>query len=128
MHLTLSVLTLWVMLGSKPEMRLTAVRTIICCQQTVCPLCRRLACATTNWLLLELYHRFLAQLFITKSLHPFQLPETVNGRAAMIGVLSGLAAEFSRNVGLKQQIFEAPGPILATFVLIAVASAVPVFR
>jgi len=56
------------------------------------------------------------------------LPETVNGRAAMIGVLSGLAAEFSRNVGLKQQIFEAPGPILATFVLIAVASAVPVFR
>jgi hypothetical protein len=56
------------------------------------------------------------------------LPETINGRAAMIGVLSGLAAEFGRNVGLKQQIFEAPGPILATFLLIAVASAVPVFR
>jgi hypothetical protein len=56
------------------------------------------------------------------------LPETINGRAAMIGVLSGLGAEFTRGIGLRQQIMEAPNTIVLSILIIAVASAVPVLR
>ncbi|KAK9842546.1 hypothetical protein WJX81_005342 [Elliptochloris bilobata] len=55
-------------------------------------------------------------------------PETINGRLAMIGVTSCLAAEFVRGIGLKEQVGEAPAPILAVFVLISLASYVPIFR
>ena len=46
----------------------------------------------------------------------------------MIGVTSCLAAEFARGVGLKEQVGEAPASILAVFVLISLASYVPIFR
>jgi len=55
-------------------------------------------------------------------------PETINSRLAMIGVTSCLAAEFVRGVGLKEQIGEAPLSIMAVFVLISLASYVPIFR
>jgi hypothetical protein len=50
------------------------------------------------------------------------------GTQAMIGVTSCLAAEFARGVGLKEQVGEAPASILAVFVLISLASYVPIFR
>jgi len=55
-------------------------------------------------------------------------PETINSRLAMIGVTSCLAAEFVRGIGLKEQIGEAPISILTVFVLISLASYVPIFR
>jgi len=55
-------------------------------------------------------------------------PETINGRLAMIGVSSCLAAEFARGIGLKEQVGEAPASILAVFVLISLASYIPIFR
>jgi len=50
------------------------------------------------------------------------------GTQAMIGVTSCLAAEFARGIGLKEQVGEAPASILAVFVLISLASYVPIFR
>jgi hypothetical protein len=56
------------------------------------------------------------------------LPETINGRAAMIGVVSGLGAELTRGIGLVDQIKGAPTTVLLTFALLIAASAIPVFR
>jgi hypothetical protein len=57
------------------------------------------------------------------------VPETINGRLAMLGVTAALAAEFVRpGVGIKQQVAEEPLGILAAFVIISLASYIPVFR
>lgn len=56
------------------------------------------------------------------------VPETVNGRLAMLGITSALAAEFATGVGLREQWLKAPGPILFSFAIIAIASYVPVLK
>lgn len=55
-------------------------------------------------------------------------PETINGRLAMLGVATCLGAEFATNVGIQEQIQKAPLSILGTFVLISLASYVPILR
>ena len=55
-------------------------------------------------------------------------PETINGRLAMLGVVTCLAAEFTTNVGIMEQTAKAPFSILGTFVIISLASYVPIFR
>ena len=55
-------------------------------------------------------------------------PETINGRLAMLGVVTCLGAEFSTNVGIQEQIAKAPFSILGTFVIISLASYIPIFR
>jgi len=55
-------------------------------------------------------------------------PETINGRLAMLGVLTCLAAEFNTGVGVKEQVAKSPLPILAVFVIISLASYIPIFR
>ena len=46
----------------------------------------------------------------------------------MLGVVTCLGAEFTTNVGIKEQVAKAPLSILATFVLISLASYIPIFR
>eukprot|EP00884_Botryococcus_braunii_P021411 jgi/Botrbrau1/7954/Bobra.9_2s0112.1 len=55
-------------------------------------------------------------------------PETINGRAAMLAVFAGLGAELATGVGIKEQVWLAGGPILLTFVIVALASYVPIVR
>jgi len=55
-------------------------------------------------------------------------PETINGRLAMLGVTSALAAEFATGVGLREQWLEAPTPILFSFAIIAIASYIPILK
>lgn len=55
-------------------------------------------------------------------------PETINGRLAMLGVATCIGAEFATNVGIQEQIQKAPLSILGTFVLISLASYVPILR
>ena len=55
-------------------------------------------------------------------------PETINGRLAMLGVVTCLAAEATTNVGILEQTAKAPFSILGTFVLISLASYIPIFR
>ena len=58
----------------------------------------------------------------------FAAPETINGRLAMIGVTSALAAEFVTGIGIKEQVATAPLSIAATFLLISFASYIPIVR
>ncbi|KAL3146202.1 hypothetical protein ABBQ32_002906 [Trebouxia sp. C0010 RCD-2024] len=55
-------------------------------------------------------------------------PETINGRLAMLGITSALAAEFVTGVGLREQWLEAPAPILFSFAVIAIASYIPILK
>jgi len=55
-------------------------------------------------------------------------PETINGRLAMIGVTSALAAEFTTGIGIKEQVATAPLSIAATFLLFSFASYIPIVR
>jgi len=57
-------------------------------------------------------------------------PETINSRLAMLGVLTGLGAELfgNPNEGIAQQVTKAPLAILATFVIISLASYIPIAR
>jgi hypothetical protein len=55
-------------------------------------------------------------------------PETINSRLAMLGVTSALAAEFVSGIGIKEQVATAPLSIAATFVLISLASYIPIVR
>jgi Chlorophyll A-B binding protein len=56
-------------------------------------------------------------------------PETINGRLAMLGVLSATLAELRvPSDGIAQQVVQAPFPILATFIIISLASYVPILR
>ena len=55
-------------------------------------------------------------------------PETINGRLAMLGVVTCLGAEAATNVGIQEQVVKAPLSILGTFVIISLASYIPIFR
>jgi hypothetical protein len=55
-------------------------------------------------------------------------PETINGRLAMLGVVTGLVFEFTTGLGLRQQFADHPLTVLGSFVLIALASYVPITR
>ena len=55
-------------------------------------------------------------------------PETINGRLAMLGITSALAAEFATGVGLREQWLKAPAPILFSFAIIAIASYIPILK
>jgi len=55
-------------------------------------------------------------------------PETINSRLAMIGVTSALAAEFVSGLGIKEQVQIAPIGIAATFVILSLASYIPIVR
>ena len=46
----------------------------------------------------------------------------------MLGVVTCLGAEVTTNVGIQEQIAKAPFAILGTFVLISLASYIPIFR
>ena len=56
------------------------------------------------------------------------LQETINNRLAMLGVVTGLAAEFGSGMGIKQQIAAEPLGVLATFVIFAYATYIPIMR
>ncbi|DBA76268.1 hypothetical protein WJX77_003430 [Trebouxia sp. C0004] len=55
-------------------------------------------------------------------------PEIVNSRLAMLGVVAALAAEFTTNKNVFEQVKAYPGPIAATFLLWIVATLVPILR
>jgi len=55
-------------------------------------------------------------------------PETINNRLAMLGVVTGLAAEFGSGMGIKQQIAAEPLGVIATFVIFAYATYIPIMR
>ena len=55
-------------------------------------------------------------------------PETINSRLAMLGVTSALAAEFVSGIGIKEQVATAPLSIAAVFILISLASYIPIVR
>ncbi len=46
----------------------------------------------------------------------------------MIGVTSALAAEFGSGLGIKEQVQIAPIGIAATFVILSLASCIPIVR
>ena len=46
----------------------------------------------------------------------------------MLAVTSALAAEFASGVGIKQQVAEQPLGVLASFVIISLASYIPIAR
>ena len=52
----------------------------------------------------------------------------VQSRLAMLGVTSALAAEFATGVGIKQQVTQEPVGILAAFIIISLASYIPIAR
>jgi hypothetical protein len=56
------------------------------------------------------------------------LPETINSRAAMLGMLTVWAAELRTGTPLFVQIQQAPLSIAATFAIIIIASVIPVAR
>jgi len=55
-------------------------------------------------------------------------PEIINGRLAMLGFIAALGYELVSGKSLKVQFAEAPVLIAATFVLIIVASLVPITK
>ena len=56
------------------------------------------------------------------------LQETINNRLAMLGVVAGLAGEFGSGQGIKQQIAAEPLGVIATFVIFAYATYIPIMR
>jgi hypothetical protein len=52
-------------------------------------------------------------------------PELINGRLAMLGIVAALGAELSSHESLFNQLSDAPLPILLTFVLVGLASLIP---
>ncbi|WIA13661.1 hypothetical protein OEZ85_007223 [Tetradesmus obliquus] len=55
-------------------------------------------------------------------------PETINGRLAMLGVVAGLAGEYFTGLGLQQQTADHPATVLASFVLMSVATYAPLVK
>lgn len=56
------------------------------------------------------------------------LPEIINSRAAMLGMLAAFGAELSSHEPILKQIQYAPVAVAATFITIVVASLAPVLR
>ncbi|KAG2492266.1 hypothetical protein HYH03_009506 [Edaphochlamys debaryana] len=57
-----------------------------------------------------------------------ELPETINGRAAMLGFLAGAGAEIFGQGSVLSQLGQAPQPVVVVMLLIAAASAIPIYR
>jgi hypothetical protein len=55
-------------------------------------------------------------------------PETINGRLAMLGVVSGLLLEGVTGQGLLQQTADHPIFVFASFVLISIATYIPLIK
>jgi hypothetical protein len=55
-------------------------------------------------------------------------PETINGRLAMLGVVTGLVLEATTGQGLLQQTADHPVIVLASFVLFSIATYAPIFK
>lgn len=55
-------------------------------------------------------------------------PETINGRGAMFGVVLGLILEKVQGLGLREQCVDHPLTLIGSFVLIALASYIPITR
>jgi hypothetical protein len=55
-------------------------------------------------------------------------PETINSRLAMLGVVTGLVAEWQTGLGLRQQVADHPFIVIASFVIIAIASYAPIAK
>jgi hypothetical protein len=53
-------------------------------------------------------------------------PETINGRAAMIGVILAAVTEANTGVPVLAQVQSNPGPALTVFALVAISSLVPI--
>eukprot|EP00882_Tetradesmus_deserticola_P000216 GHRQ01000242.1.p1 GENE.GHRQ01000242.1~~GHRQ01000242.1.p1 ORF type:complete len:222 (+),score=83.11 GHRQ01000242.1:257-922(+) len=55
-------------------------------------------------------------------------PETINGRLAMLAVATGLAGEYFTGMGLSEQTADHPLVVFASFVIISIATYVPIFK
>ncbi|WIA33808.1 hypothetical protein OEZ86_006918 [Tetradesmus obliquus] len=55
-------------------------------------------------------------------------PETINGRLAMLAVVTGLAGEYVTGLGLSEQTADHPLLVFASFVIISIATYVPIFK
>eukprot|EP00879_Flechtneria_rotunda_P028767 GHRR01030987.1.p2 GENE.GHRR01030987.1~~GHRR01030987.1.p2 ORF type:complete len:100 (-),score=18.85 GHRR01030987.1:1342-1641(-) len=55
-------------------------------------------------------------------------PETINSRLAMLGVVIGLAGEWFTGLGLMEQTADHPITVFLSFVLISIATYVPIYR
>lgn len=55
-------------------------------------------------------------------------PEIINSRLAMLGVLAAVGAELATHESAVEQVNVAPGVVLTTWALIAVASLVPILK
>ncbi|GHP11809.1 early light-inducible protein [Pycnococcus provasolii] len=55
-------------------------------------------------------------------------PETINGRLAMVGFVSAVAAEFSKQETIVQQFGDATNAIIATAITFIVASLIPMLK
>lgn len=55
-------------------------------------------------------------------------PETINNRLAMLGVVMGLGYEAYTGMNLRQQCADHPAIVLATFIIFAFASYVPIVK
>eukprot|EP00775_Hariotina_reticulata_P006950 gene6950-biopygen8745 len=55
-------------------------------------------------------------------------PETINGRLAMLAVVTGLAGEWLTGKGLLEQTADHPVVVFASFVIISIATYVPLFK
>lgn len=55
-------------------------------------------------------------------------PEVINSRLSMLGCVAALAAELTQHTTVFEQFRAAPVPIIGTFVLITVASLIPILK
>ncbi|GLI67650.1 hypothetical protein VaNZ11_011899 [Volvox africanus] len=57
-----------------------------------------------------------------------ELPETINGRAAMIGFVAGAGAEILGSGSILAQLSKAPQPVLLIIGLIVASSTIPIYK
>ncbi|EFJ46470.1 hypothetical protein VOLCADRAFT_105462 [Volvox carteri f. nagariensis] len=66
--------------------------------------------------------------FFKKSTGWNELPETINGRAAMIGFVAAAGAEILGSGSILSQLSKAPQPVLLVLTLIVAASTIPIYK
>lgn len=71
---------------------------------------------------------YLSNEYVVQSTGFKNLPEIINGRAAMLGFLAGAAAEVLGAGPLMLQLSEAPQPVLVVMALIVAGSIIPVVK
>ncbi|KXZ49138.1 hypothetical protein GPECTOR_23g66 [Gonium pectorale] len=57
-----------------------------------------------------------------------QLPETINGRAAMLGFVAAAGAELLGSGSVLAQLSAAPQPVLLVLALVVASSAIPIYK